>query len=144
MARKKGQVFNAEIKTKIVLELFKGEVTINELASQHNITVKSIQNWKKHFLENAFLAFNAAGATKTYKYELKDLKAENEQLARDLHKATVRADFAEEKLKSLDLSNKKALIDPQHKVITISEQCEILNPDYAIGKFQSKQTYYKI
>ncbi len=139
MARKKGQVFNAEIKTKIVLELFKGEVTINELASQHNITVKSIQNWKKHFLENAFLAFNAAGATKTYKYELKDLKAENEQLARDLHKATVRADFAEGKLKSLDLSNKKALIDPQHKVITISEQCEILNINRSSYYYESVQ-----
>ena len=42
-------------------------------------------------------------------------------------KATVRADFAEGKLKSLDLSNKKTLIDSKHKSLTISEQCEILN-----------------
>ena len=25
-----------------------------------------------------------------------------------------------------------------------NENTDVLNPDYAIGKFQSKQTYYKI
>lgn len=127
MARKKGQVFSAEFKTKIVLELLEGELTINQIASKHNITVKSIQNWKKQFLENASLAFDVAGATKTYRDEIEDLKQENEQLAKALGKATVRADFAEGKLKSLDLSNKKTLIDSKHKSLTISEQCEILN-----------------
>lgn len=115
MGRKKGQVFSAEFKTRIVLELLEGDATINQIASKHNITVKSIQNWKKQFLENAFLAFDVAGATKTYKDEIEELKAENEQLAKALGKATVRADFAEGKLKSLDLSNKKALIDPSIK-----------------------------
>lgn len=127
MARKKGQVFSAEFKTKIVLELLEGELTINQIASKHNITVKSIQNWKKQFLENASLAFDVAGATKTYKDEIEELKTENEQLAKALGKATVRADFAEGKLKSLDLSNKKTLINPKHEQLTISEQCEILN-----------------
>ena len=127
MARKKGQVFSAEFKTKIVLELLEGELTINQIASKHNITVKSIQNWKKQFLENASLAFDVAGATKTYRDEIENLKQENEQLAKALGKATVRADFAEGKLKSLDLSNKKTLIDSKHKSLTISEQCEILN-----------------
>lgn len=127
MARKKGQVFSAEFKTKIVLELLESELTINQIASKHNITVKSIQNWKKQFLENASLAFDVAGATKTYRDEIEDLKQENEQLAKALGKATVRADFAEGKLKSLDLSNKKTLIDSKHESLTISEQCEILN-----------------
>jgi len=127
MARKKGQVFSAEFKTKIVLELLEGELTINQIASKHNITVKSIQNWKKQFLENASLAFDVAGATKTYKDEIEELKTENEQLAKALGKATVRADFAEGKLKSLDLSNKKTLINSKHRQLTISEQCEILN-----------------
>ncbi|MDX4050809.1 transposase [Aliarcobacter skirrowii] len=58
MGRKKGQVFSAEFKTRIVLELLEGDATINQIASKHNITVKSIQNWKKQFLENAFLAFD--------------------------------------------------------------------------------------
>ncbi|MDX4037710.1 IS3 family transposase [Aliarcobacter skirrowii] len=139
MGRKKGQVFSAEFKTRIVLELLEGDATINQIASKHNITVKSIQNWKKQFLENAFLAFDVAGATKTYKDEIEELKEQNEQLAKALGKATVRADFAEGKLKSLDLSNKKALIDPKHKELTISEQCEILNISRSSYYYESVQ-----
>ena len=45
MARKKGQVFSAEFKTKIVLELLEGELTINQIASKHNITVKGRNNF---------------------------------------------------------------------------------------------------
>ena len=73
-------------------------------------------------MENAFLAFDVAGATKTYKDEIEELKEQNEQLAKALGKATVRADFAEGKLKSLDLSNKKTLIDSKHKSLTISDR----------------------
>jgi molybdate transport system regulatory protein len=35
-----------------VLEVLKGEKTINQIASEHNITPKNLQNWKKTFLEN--------------------------------------------------------------------------------------------
>ncbi len=52
MARKKGQTYTAEQKAKIVIELLKEERTINQIASEYKVTVKSIQNWKKQFLEN--------------------------------------------------------------------------------------------
>lgn len=42
MARKKGQIYTAEQKTKIVLELLKEEQTINQIATQYKVTVKSI------------------------------------------------------------------------------------------------------
>ncbi|MDQ1264793.1 MAG: putative transposase, partial [Campylobacterota bacterium] len=51
MSRKKGQIYSAEQKTKIVLELLKEDQTINQLATKYQITAKSIQNWKKQFLE---------------------------------------------------------------------------------------------
>jgi putative transposase len=125
MARKKGQVYTAEQKTKIVLELLKEEQTISQLATKYKITSKTIQNWKKQFLENASLAFDVGGATKAYRDEIEDLKAENDGLAKALGKATVRADFVEKKLKSLDLCNKKALIESKHNKLSISEQCNI-------------------
>ena len=96
MAKKKVKYFGAEFKTKIVLELLEGELTINQIASKHNITVKVFRTGKNNFLENASLAFDVAGATKTYRDEIEDLKQENEQLAKALGKTTVRADFAEE------------------------------------------------
>ena len=52
MARKKGQIYSAEQKTKIVLELLKEEQTVSQLATKYKVTAKSIQSWKKQFLEN--------------------------------------------------------------------------------------------
>ena len=127
MARGRGKSFSADFKTKVVLELLEGEQTINQISSKYDVTVKSIQTWKKQFLDNASLAFDVGGATKAYKDEIEDLKEQNEQLAKALGKATVRADWAEGKLKSLDLSNKKTLIDSKHEQLTISEQCKLLN-----------------
>ncbi|RXJ75186.1 IS3 family transposase [Arcobacter sp. F155] len=126
MARGRGKSFSADFKTKVVLELLEGEQTINQISSKYDVTVKSIQTWKAQFLDNASLAFDVGGATKAYKEEIEELKQENDHLAKALGKATVRADFAEGKLKSLDLSNKKTLINPKHEQLTISEQCKII------------------
>lgn len=134
MARKKGQTYTAEQKTKIVLELLKEEQTISQLATKYKITAKSIQNWKKQFLENASLAFDVGGATKAYRDEIEELKIENDGLAKALGKATIKAEWATGKLKSLDFDNKKSLIESKHNKISILEQCE------AIGI--SRSSYY--
>jgi putative transposase len=57
MARKKGQIYSPEQKTKIVLELLKEEQTVSQLATKYKITAKSIRSWKKQFLENASKIF---------------------------------------------------------------------------------------
>ena len=134
MARKKGQIYNAEQKVKIVLELLKEEKTISQLASEYKITPKSIQNWKKQFLENAPLAFDDNKATQKYKEELKKKEAEIDELAKTLGKTTVERDWAIKKLKSLDLSNKKDLVDSKLKTISKTRQCKLLNI--------SRSTYY--
>ncbi len=126
MARKKGQTYTAEQKTKIVLELLKEEQTLSQIATKYKITSKSIQTWKKQFLENASLAFDLGGATKSYRDEIEELKEENDGLAKALGKATVKAEWAVGKLKSLDFDNKKSLIESKHNKISVSEQCKSL------------------
>lgn len=126
MSRKKGQVFSAEQKTKIVLELLKEDQTIAQLASKYQITTKSIQNWKKQFLENAAIAFEPARAVSEFKNEIDELKKENDALARALGKTTVERDWAVGKLESLDLSNKKDLVDSKLNVVSMTRQCEMI------------------
>ena len=48
MSRKK-TVYSTELKTKLVLEVLKGERTLNEIASANNIIPKNLQNWKATF-----------------------------------------------------------------------------------------------
>ena len=126
MSRKKGVVFSAEQKTKIVLEILKEENTIAQIASKYGVTPKSLHNWKAQFLENASLAFEPAKALSEYKETIKNKEEQIDELHKQLGKATVRADFAEKKLKSLDLSNKRLLIESKHNDLSISTQCDIL------------------
>jgi len=126
MSRKKGQTYTAEQKTKIVLEMLKEEMTTSQIATKYKITSQSLGKWKTQFLENASLAFNVAGATKAYRDEIEELKTENDGLAKALGKATIKAEWATGKLKSLDFDNKKSLIESKHNKISVLEQCESL------------------
>ena len=60
---KKQKTYPAEFKTKIVLELLSGDQTVSQIASKYSLISKSILNWKKVFLANASLAFNADAAS---------------------------------------------------------------------------------
>jgi len=147
MARKKGQIYSAEQKTKIVLELLKEEQTVSQLATKYKVTAKSIQNWKKQFLENASKAFEDDASSKEQQKELDKLKAENDELAKILGRTTVERDWAVGKLKSLDLSNKKILVDSKLTSPTKTSQCKMLGISRATHYYQPRpmrQTDIKI
>ena len=63
MSRKK-TTYSTELKTKLVLEILKGEKTINEIASENNIIPKNLKNWKATFIANAELAMEPSKAVR--------------------------------------------------------------------------------
>jgi putative transposase len=126
MSRKR-KTYSAEFKTKIVLELLSGEQTVAQIASKYEITAKSLTDWKKQFLQNASLAFDLGGATKAYKDEIEELIEENDALAKKLGKTTIERDWAVGKLKSLDLSNKKDLVNFKLDNLSVARQCEMID-----------------
>lgn len=133
MSRKKGQIFTAEQKSRIVLELIKEEQTVAQLATKHQVTAKTITNWKKQLLDNIAIAFEPAKAVSEFKDEINELTTQNDELAKALGKATLKADFAVKKLKSLGLCDYRPLVDPKH-ALSIQEQLKIFNI--------SKSSYY--
>ena len=123
----KRRIFTASFKTKIVLEVLKNEKTLNEIASSNNITPKHIQNWKKIFLDNAEIAMEPAKAVQEYKIKIDELEAKNDEYAKVVGQLTVEKDWAVGKLKSLDLSSKKLIIDKsEHKTISVLSQCKLI------------------
>lgn len=126
MTKKQIRNFSAEEKTKIVLELLREESTIAQLSTKYEITAKTIQNWKKQFLENAPLAFEPAKVVSEYKEQINKLKEQNDELAKALGKTTVERDWAVGKLNSLDLLNKKSLVESKLSVVPKARQCELL------------------
>lgn len=119
--------YTTEFKTKIVLEVIKGESTLNEIASKYNIIPKNIMNWKKIFMDNAEMAMEPAKAIKEYKDENLKLQSTIDDYAKIVGKMTVEKEWLEGKLQSLDLSDKKELIEPKLTHISISTQCKLLN-----------------
>ena len=137
MSRKR-RTFSAEFKTKIVLELLSDEMTVAQVASKYEITAKSLADWKKQFLTNASLAFDITGATQAYKDEIEELKEENDALAKKLGRTTIERDWAVGKLKSLDLSNKKDLVDSKLNEIPMTRQCELIDLNRSTLYYEAK------
>jgi putative transposase len=126
MSRKK-TTYSTELKTKLVIEVLKGERTVNEIASANNIIPKNLQNWKATFLANAELAMEPSKAVKEYKDENAELHAKIDEYARVVGKITVERDWLQGKLKGLGLSDKQALIEPELKTLSLSKQCKLLS-----------------
>ena len=57
MSKTKRKRYTAEFKAKIALEAIKGEQTVAELASRHNLHPGMIANWKRQAVENMAEAF---------------------------------------------------------------------------------------
>lgn len=136
MSKKERKKYTSETKTKIVLEMLREDSTIAQISSKYEISAKTILNWKKQFLDNAPLAFEPAKAIGEYKDQINVLESQNDELAKALGKATVERDWAVGKLNSLDISNKKDLVDSKLETLSKTRQCELL-------KISRSGTYYK-
>jgi putative transposase len=125
MSRKRTN-YSTELKTKLVLEVLKGERTLNEIASANNLVPKNLQNWKATFLANAELAMEPSKAVKEYKDENKELHSKIDEYARVVGKITVERDWLQGKLVSLDLSTKQKLVEVQADKISLLKQTKLL------------------
>jgi putative transposase len=119
-------VYSTQLKTKLVLEVLKGEKTIGEIASENNITPNNLKNWKAKFLENAELAMEPAKAVKEYKDQVVSLNAKIDKYAKTVGKMTVENEWLTGKLQSLGLSDRQSIAQPKLKDISLARQCEIL------------------
>lgn len=125
MSRKR-TTYTAEFKTKLVLEVLKGDKTLNEIASANNIIPKNLTNWKTIFLANAELAMEPSKAVKEYKEQVIELQTKIDKYAKTVGKITVERDWAVEKLQSLDLSDKQEIVEVQAETISLSKQTALL------------------
>jgi len=108
---RKRKTYSPDFKAKVVLELLEGDKTINEIASKYEMLPKTLIEWKKQFIANASLAFDKSAVVKEYKEEIEHLKKEKDATAQKLGEAIVERDWLLGKLKSLDLSTKKEMVD---------------------------------
>ncbi|HIG65530.1 MAG TPA: hypothetical protein EYQ43_08265 [Methyloprofundus sp.] len=102
------------------MELLKNERPISEIASANNITPQNLQGWKKIFLDNAVIAMEPSKAVKEYKEDLAQAQEENEMLTKLVGKVTIEKEWLEKKLKSLASLDKKNILEPKLKEISLA------------------------
>jgi len=86
--------FNAEFKTKVVLEALKEVNTLAEIGKKYKIYPQQIATWKKDFLSGASSVFHK-GKNISAKSEA---ELEKEQLMRKIGELTVEIDFLKKRL----------------------------------------------
>jgi len=143
MAKKRAS-YSAEFKVQIVLEVLKNEKSINQIAKEHNILPKNIINWKKQFLENAEIAMEPSKAVKEYKEQIKELEKKVDKYAKTVGKLTVERDWAVGKLKSLDLSTKRRLVQADNnETLSNAKKHELLSISRSYKYYEPKVNPYK-
>jgi transposase-like protein len=88
--------FSAEFKSKLVIELIKGEKDLNSLAVENNLQPNLLRNWKKEFLENASLAFDNKRED-NLKEKLADERKEKAEYAKKVGQLTMQVDWLKKK-----------------------------------------------
>lgn len=110
MSRKR-KTYSAEFKAKLVLELLEGNKTLNEIATKYEVLPKSLIEWKKQFIANMSLAFDKSAVVKEYQEQIDTLQKEKDATSKKLGEVIIERDWLAGKLRSLDLSTKKAMVD---------------------------------
>ncbi len=94
------RTFSAEFKTKIVLEVLKGEKEISVIASENEIAPNQIRNWKNEFISNASNVFDNKKDEKI-REALKSNEAEKDQLYKKVGQLTTQVDWLKKKSEEL-------------------------------------------
>ena len=88
--------FSAEFKTKLVLQLLKGEKGLNVLATENDIQPNLLRNWKKEFLANASLAFDNKRED-NLREKLAEERKEKAEYAKKVGQLTMQVDWLKKK-----------------------------------------------
>ena len=89
--------FTSGFKTKVVLELLRGERELNEIAATYEIAPNQLRNWKAEFLDNVDIVFDRKRDSKL-REELDLKQRESDQLAKKVGQLTIEVDFLKKTL----------------------------------------------
>jgi len=103
MSKRKVKRFDTGFKVKVVLEVLKEKMTLNELATKYKVIPRNIVNWKREFLANADLVFDKEKVVARYKEQLGEKDRQMDELYRQLGKSNTQLEWCKKKSKELGL-----------------------------------------
>jgi len=91
----KKNIYSAEFKAKVVLELMSGQKTLNELAEQYQIAPATLSNWNRQFQEQAANIFRNGPSES--KHQLEEHEQEIAVLQQKVGQLTIERDWLKKK-----------------------------------------------
>jgi putative transposase len=111
---------NAKLKFEVALETAKGQKTVAELASEHQLHPSQISQWKRQLMDEGEQLFRTGSSRQ---------ERNQATLETDLYEQIGRLKMELEWLKKklpLDLESKRTLIELNHPELSIRRQCELI------------------
>ena len=89
--------FSAKFKSELVIELLKGEKDLNTIATENNIQLNLLRNWKKEFLDKASVVFDDTRED-NLKEKLSLERKEKAEYAKKVGQLTMQVDWLKKKI----------------------------------------------
>jgi transposase-like protein len=96
MKKKRQTQYTNTLKAKVALEAIREERTLAQIASDHDIIVKNIYNWKKHALDNFEELFSRSSVL-DYQEQLERKQSDIDELHKKLGELVVERDWLKKK-----------------------------------------------
>lgn len=117
---KKRKSHTAGFKAQVALAAVQGDKTVGELASLHSVHPTLIHAWKKQLVDNAEELFQNGAKTASAEHE-----ALQAQLYEQIGRLKTELDWRKKKLPT-SVERKRAWVDAEDPVLSVSQQCELL------------------
>ena len=89
------KIHNPETKARIVLEVLRGETTLNEIASKHNLHPTLLAKWKAHTVKNLPQIFE--NETVMARKQTKEAEKEKDELYQQIGKLSAQIEWLKKK-----------------------------------------------
>jgi putative transposase len=124
---------DAAFKAKVALEAVKGEKTLAQLFSEFGVHGNQIRQWRKQLLEELPRLF-----LDRRRKEDRDREELLSELYQQIGQLKMELEWVKKNLK-FSVDEKKRLIEPEHIMIPISRQCELLDFSRASYYYRSER-----
>jgi len=94
---RKRKKYSRQFKFKVALEALRGQVTINEIASQYQVHPNLVRNWKKNLTENGAQVFERKNGR-----DQKDLKEKETELYEQIGRLKMELEWLKKKATEID------------------------------------------
>ena len=114
--------FSGELKAKVALAALRGDRTLQEIASQHQVHPNQVGAWKRQAMEGLVEVFSkgAERRVRDHESEVRDLHAKIGELI-------VERDFFVARVRSMSRPERRAMIVRDHPALSLSRQCRLLS-----------------